>query len=312
MPPDTKTGATKGTTPGTTPGTTTGASLPPIRSIHDGLMALITGRPGADGASSEAETLVLGDARASADERVHVYAHMYRARMVEALESQFPRLARWLGADAFSALTFDYVTDQPSRHPSLRFIGQRLADWLAAHPAALPAQQPAWDDLVRLEWARADVFDAADESTLTLEIVRGWPPDQFAALPLRLIGAHRLLTVAHPAAALWDAIGADPRVDGADQDPLSPSPSPAASPITPRAESLLVWRQGVSVFHRAVEDAERIALETLVAGTTFGAVCDALLVTRDPEEATAQAFAWLSTWASDELLIAPWQPQQRA
>src|SRR5438552_11615450 len=55
-----------------------------------------------------ADALVVSDARASAHERVQVYAYMYRARIAEALESQFPRLARLLGADAFAALAFAY------------------------------------------------------------------------------------------------------------------------------------------------------------------------------------------------------------
>ena len=274
---------------------------PATGSIHDGLMALITGRIGAGSALPDPKTLVLGDARATAEERVHVYAHMYRARMVEALESQFPRLARRLGAEAFSALTLDYITDQPSRHPSLRFVGQGLVAWLAAHPAALPAPEPALLELARLEWARADVFDAADETPLTLDTVRAWPADDFAALPLRLIQAHRLLTVAHPVAGLWDALGADPadQADGGADGPARlPSPAPSAG-------ALLIWRQGVSVFHRAVDQSERAALETMVAGTTFGAVCDALLAEREAADATAQAFSWLSTWSSDELLLAP-------
>ena len=77
-----------------------------------------------------------------------------------------------------------YVTDAPSRHPSLRFVG-------GASPPGLPraprrGAHPALADLARLEWARADVFDAADQATLTLDTVRDWPPDRFGEMPLRL------------------------------------------------------------------------------------------------------------------------------
>jgi hypothetical protein len=276
---------------------------PALRAAYDGLLALITGQTAAGAASvpasaPEPATLVRGDARADAATRVHVYQHMYRARVVEALESQFPRLARWLGADDFAALAAAYVADHPSRHPSLRFLGARLPDWLARRSADQPGagpQHPALADLARLEWARADVFDAGDETPLAIDVLRAWPADRFAELPLRLIGAHRRLALAHPVAALWDAIGPAGAEPGSDLDRA------AAMAAAARPESLLVWRQGVSVFHRATDQGERAALDAMAIGTSFGLVCESLAAGH-PEEAAAQAFSWLSTWTTDELL----------
>jgi hypothetical protein len=273
-----------------------------LQAIYDGLMAHITGRSGAP-AWPEVARLVEGDRRASAGERVHVYEHMYRARIAEALDAQFPRLARWMGAEAFAELCAAYVADEPSRHPSLRYLGQRLTDWMARRtardgdPGALAG---AGADLARLEWARVDVFDAADEATLSIETVRAWPAERFGEIPLRLIGAHRRLQLDHPVTALWDAIGSAAASAEIDREAIA-----AATAMTSRAgESLLVWRQGTSVFHRATDAAEAVALARLAGGTTFGAVCEALSRDRSEDEATAQAFAWLSTWADDELLVA--------
>ncbi len=265
-------------------------------------MAHITGRSGAQ-EWPEAARLVEGDPRASAGERVHVYQHMYRARVAEALDSQFPRLARWIGAEAFADLCAAYVADDPSRHPSLRYLGQRLPDWLARRPGREGdpgALADAGADLARLEWARVDVFDAADEATLSIEMVRAWPAERFGEIPLRLIDAHRRLQLTHPVAALWDAIGSAAASAEIDRDAIA-----AATAMISRAgESLLVWRQGTSVFHRATDAAETAALARLAGGTTFGAICEALSQDRSEEEATTQAFAWLSTWAADEVLVA--------
>jgi hypothetical protein len=276
--------------------------IPPSAALlatYDGLMALITGLPPSDAATAptDAGALVVGDDRASAAARVHVYQHMYRSRMIEALDSQFPRLARWLGQDSFADLVAAYVADCPSRHPSLRFLGERFPDWLAARPAD-ESRHPALADLARLEWARADVFDAADQAPLTIDVLRAWPPDRFAELPLRLVGAHRRLDLRHPVAALWDAIGP------AGTDPAHDRDLAAARSSAARAESLLVWRQGVTVFHRATDSAERAALDAMAAGTTFGLICEALAGDRAAEDAAAQAFAWLSTWGADQLMIA--------
>jgi hypothetical protein len=264
-----------------------------------------------------ADALVVSDARASAEERVQVYAYMYRARIAEALESQFPRLARLLGADAFAALAFAYVTDHPSRHPSLRFLGTALPDWLERKHGSL-----GLSDLARLEWARSDVFDVIDEPTLTVDALRAWPLDAFMALPVKLVAAHRLVTVDFAISSFWERIGAAPEavVDASEgasaEEPLedcstdcrhgetSPVDTELEAPDSPAGESLLVWRQGAAVFHRVIADAEREALELAVAGTTFGAICETLPSWRSTDEVSTQAFTWLWSWTTADLLLA--------
>src|SRR3954451_4490755 len=88
----------------------------PLASLQSALLSRITGLE-LGGAAFEAGSSIRGDARASAEERLAVYSFMYRSRFAEALESQFPRLARLVGADAFADLTGAYVADRPSRHP---------------------------------------------------------------------------------------------------------------------------------------------------------------------------------------------------
>lgn len=267
---------------------------PALATAEGALLNLITGRRDGAEPGLAAETLVLGDARATAEERVAVYAYMYRARLLEALEEQFPRLARHLGADAFAALATAYVDDEPSRHPSLRFLGQRLPSWLAArHP-----DRPSLAGLAALEWARGDVFDDVDERAMKMDDLRAWPAERFGALTVRLLAAHRLVVAPAGSAALWDRLGTEPRVAAAER-------SPGATAID---ECLLVWREGTVVYHRPVEPDERAALALAAApGTAFGIICDALVDSHGEEAAPAQAFTWMASWLADGLLVAPSQ-----
>ncbi len=261
---------------------------PSLASQQTALLALITGRD--LGALTPAPaSLIAGDARASAEERLHVYAHMYRARIAEALESQFPRLAKLLGPDEFGDLAAAYIADEPSRHPSLRNVGERLPSWLTARRADAPTSV----DLAAWEWARADVFDLVDEPALTLDAVRAWPAERFGELPLRLLTAHRLVTVAAGTAQLWDLLGSD--VGGGARDGSGGSAGDGT-------ESLLVWREGTVVFHRLVDDAERAALDLARHGTHFGVLCESLLAAHGDSAAIAQAYAWISSWLADGLL----------
>jgi hypothetical protein len=234
------------------------------------------------------ETFVVGDARATAGERLNIYAYMYRARLLEALEATYPRLARVLGHAGFEKIAHAYVADNPSRNPSLRFLGAKLPDWVEKQRP----KSPWLADLARLEWARNDVFDAPDQDSLTLDALRGLEPDDFAALSLTLIEAHRLVTAVQAAAAFWDAAGADESFD------------PTAGAEEPGGEMLVVWRQEGAVYHRVLSEDEAVTLELMASGTTFGSVCE-LLASRLPiEQAATRAFAWLSTWTADGLLAA--------
>jgi hypothetical protein len=255
--------------------------------MQTAVMSLITGRE-VGLLAPDAGALIVGDSRASADERVRVYAHMYHARIVEALESQFPRLAKLLGAEAFAELASAYIGDEPSRHPSLRYVGERLSTWLEAQRS----DSPTLVGLAALEWARADVFDLADDATLTLDAVRACPVDRFGELPLHLVTAHRLVTAPAGTARLWDALGTD-LVNGGGN-----------APDGVESESLVVWREGTLVYHRLVGHAERATLELASQGARFGAVCELLLATHGQEAAVAQAYAWMSTWLADGLVRA--------
>jgi hypothetical protein len=250
-------------------------------------MALITGQD-AGVVVPDPAALVVSDARASAEARMHVYAHMYRARIVEALESQFPCLAKLAGADEFAELAAAYIGDEPSRHWSLRYVGERLPGWLAAHRP----ESPALAGLAHLEWARTAVFDLVDEPTLTLDTLRAWPTERFGELPLRLVTAHRLVAAQAGTAKLWDSLGGD-LVNRGDADLASVG-----------AESLLVWREGTAVYHRPVDEPERAALELASQGACFGVLCESLLASHGEEAAVLQAYAWMSTWLADGLLRA--------
>jgi hypothetical protein len=257
-----------------------------LADLQRDIFARITGLP--VGQASCAAEHVVGDGRAGVEERLQVYATMYRLRVAEALESQFPRIARALGPDAFGEAAVAFVAAVPSRNPSLRWIGRGFPDWLAANHADATTLAP----LARLEWARADVFDLADQPALTVEALRSLPPNAFADLPLRLIDAHRFVDAGAATLAVWAQLREDGQGDG------------DASAAQDAGGGTLVWRQDVAVYHRGLTGDERAALESVAAGTTFGRVCERLGDGLTDEEAAARAFAWLSTWALDGLLAA--------
>src|SRR6185295_4303033 len=91
-------------------------------------------------------------------ERLAIYQGMYPLRMNEALESDYPGLAHFLGPEAFQALVVDYVQAFPSRHHSLNRLGDHLPEYVSrAHGVT---RRAFCHDLARLERAINQVFDA--------------------------------------------------------------------------------------------------------------------------------------------------------
>src|SRR4029077_19404566 len=98
------------------------------------------------------EAAIVGDERASAIERLDVYANMYFFRILDALRGDYPKVLAVVGDDAFHNLATDYLQAHPSRHPSLRFVGAALPAFLRGH--ALAGPRPWLPGLAPLEWAR--------------------------------------------------------------------------------------------------------------------------------------------------------------
>ena len=199
-----------------------------------------------------AVSLAQGNECVTADERLAVYAFMYQSRLAEALAATFPRLAAHLGHARFCALSAAYAAERPSRNPSLRHFGAGFSAWLRVRA---PEDRAACA-LAELEWARADIFDAPDETPLDLAEAQALMARRGASAPLGLIRAHRLLSLPVAVATLWDA-------------PEGGSALPALLP-----EHLVVWRQEMSVYHRVVGAGELRALHAAARISSLGALCE--------------------------------------
>jgi hypothetical protein len=235
--------------------------------------------------ATAAEALVKGDDRLGAVDRLDVYANMYFFRLLEVLADAYPKVAAALGETAFHNLITGYLEACRPRHPSIAMAGDRLPEFLAGHPYG--AEKPWLVPLARLDRAYAEVFDGPDGETLTLDDVRALPPEQVATLPLKLIPCHRLLL--HPIAVdpLWRALE-----EGEDGEP-------GEGP-----EVLLVWRQDIAVYHRAVEGDEGELLALAAEGTSLQRLCDHVAAP-STEEAAQQVFHLLARWLSDGLVLRP-------
>jgi len=241
-------------------------------------------------ASHRLENLIRSDESLDAVGRLEIYANAYFSRILGVLRADYPALVALLGDAAFNDLVTSYLLVEPSRSPSLRYAGLRLADFISSHEAAagIRGRWPWARDLAAFEWARIDVFDAVDGSVLTREALANFAPSDFGGLFLCLGPWVLLRAFEHPVERLW-RVGIHEK--GIVNEEMT------------GGTRMLIWRRDERVLHRSLELREEAALALLSLGSRFDELCEWAAVEIGEDEAPARAAAWLEQWLSDGLLV---------
>ena len=240
-------------------------------------------------AASEAASLVpadrLGDvvlpsATLDPAERVGIYHDMYLLRMEEALETDYPGLSHFLGAQRWRRIVRGYVEAHPSRSYTLNVLGRDLAGYVYDAPGISHAG--FCRDLARVEWAIAEAFDAPETSTLTEEDLSAVPPDAWEGARLVPTAAFRLLALDYNAGLYLDSLRSD------DHDHPLPRRRPAW---------VAVCRRDYSVYRVALTQPAFRLLSGLARGLTVGEAVEECLVRSRPRPSGSQVFTWFRDWA---------------
>jgi hypothetical protein len=122
-----------------------------------------------DGRSTKAiaEEIVKPNDRLTSVERLEIYNRVYWFRLLSSLAEDFPGLREVIGQEAFDKVLLGYLTEMPSVSYTLRDLGSRLESWLHAHPGLISSNERMALDMVRLEWADIEAFDAAEYPVLS-------------------------------------------------------------------------------------------------------------------------------------------------
>ena len=218
-------------------------------------------------------------------ERLKIYQTAYRVRLQDALASNFPMLRTHLGVDTFDMLANDYIRDHPSTHVSIRNVGSQLAEWLDRQGSA----EPWLAEFARFEWALAHAFDAPDATPVMIEHLAAVDPAQWPALQFQFAPAMQRLSSRTNAPELYRA--------------AANGEASATGQLSAPSE-WLVWRRELTAQYRSLTKSEAGALDTLLAGGTFGDACEAMLEYAEADVMAAEAASFLKRWLLDELISA--------
>ena len=226
-------------------------------------------------ASSDAfRSAVRDTSKADRNTLLDVYRDGYALRLIEALTTDYPGLMAMAGPADFDYMARAYIAAHPSRHPSVRWYGRGVADFLASTPPY--SGTPAASEMARFEWALGEAFDSPDVAPVKAETLMALPPDAWETLSFTALPSLHRLTLTFEAPQAWQR---HEEVEPGDLE-VERAPEPLGWAI---------WRPELVSNFRSLEADEAAMLDALVEGRPFPELCEAVAPFTGEEQAPARA-----------------------
>lgn len=236
--------------------------------------------------TQNASDLTLETPAFSREERLQIYHEAYRLRLIDALRNDYPALEAYIGEENFALVATEFIATNPSQHPSLRWFGEKLPQFLREHPEWKLHIQIA--ELAKFEWVQMMAFDAADTSLATIDDVRALQPEQWMIMQLEFHSSLERLSCYSNAPKLWNALIKDE--------------AEIQVEISENVQEWLVWREDLQVIYRPLDTAEAWALDNFLLHKTFADTCGGLCEWFAEEQVPMRAAQYLQQWISAQLI----------
>ncbi|MBY0317250.1 MAG: DNA-binding domain-containing protein [Reyranella sp.] len=234
------------------------------RAFQDYLLAASDGFQGAVRDTSKADRLTLLD----------VYRDGYALRLIEALTTDYPGVMAMAGPADFDHMARAYIASHPSRHPSVRWYGRDLADFLGSTEPY--SRTPAAAEMARFEWALGEAFDSPDATPITADALMALPQEAWETLAFTTLPSLRRLVLAFEAPQAWQ------RREEVEPGDLLVERAPG--PLT-----WAIWRPDLVSNFRSLDADETAMLDALVGGRSFPDLCEVVAPFIGEEQAPARA-----------------------
>jgi hypothetical protein len=256
-----------------------------------------------DGRSTKkiAEEIVKPNDRLTSVERLEIYNRVYWFRLLSSMMDDFPGLRAVIGEEKFEQVLLGYLTEMPSVSFTLRDLGSRLEAWLRAHPELIASNERMALDMVRLEWADIEAYDAAEFPTLTQNELATLGEDP----KFRLQPYVQLLDLAYPVDELLLQVrdSEEPEtdissnvvmMDSSDAKQHKTFPLPKAKKVY-----LVVHRQEFSVYFKRLKPEAFALVRALQQGQTLSEAIKSSVnwSGKKLERVMEQLHDWFANWA---------------
>jgi hypothetical protein len=216
-----------------------------------------------------------------------VYRDGYALRLIEALTTDYPGLMAMAGPADFDHMARAYIAAHPSHHPSIRWFGKDVADFLGSTPPY--SRTPAAAEMARFEWALGEAFDSPDATPVTADALVALPPEAWETLAFTPLPSLRRLTLEFDVPQAWQR--------REDVEPGNLEVERAA-----RSVRWAIWRPELVSNFRSLDEDDAALLDALADGRTFPELCEAIARFTGEEQAPARAAGLLRAWVEGGLI----------
>ena len=202
-------------------------------------------------ARTEIDARITRSEKLTSEERLDIYAVAYFARLRDCLAQDYPATAHLLGHDGYERAAGEYLTQFPSRHYSLNFLGRDFPRFLAGKTGI--RRRGLVRDVARLELAMQVVFDAPEEKGLSAAELAAISPERFPEAVFRFVPAFALLELEHRSNAIVSAVKLE-----------TPLPS-----LGRKRTFVAVYRKDYVLWRKDLDETEHTILQALHRGATL-------------------------------------------
>lgn len=210
-----------------------------------------------------------------------VYHNAYRVQLTDCLKEAFRQLLKWLGDEKFDKAALVHIETTPSCSWTLGDYGEGFDRSIAS----LYPDDPEVTELAWLEWQMTRAFIGCDATPLDVGALGeiDWDRAKLSFVPTLRLGE-----LATNAGAIWSA--------------LATETMPPAGERLHTVAAVVVWRHEFLPCFRTIELSERDALERMLAGASFGELCQTLVARLGPDEGVRTAGEMLGAWLRDGMI----------
>lgn len=192
-----------------------------------------------------------------------IYRNTVLKGCIDALQANFPAVARLVGEEWFRAAAAVYARQDPPRVPMLLEYGAGFADFLGRFEPA--AEFPYLAAVARLDRYWSESHGSRDETPLCAKELVGLTPELLGGIVLRPHAAARWSWFALPAYSIWSRNR---------KEPLDKSDEPE---IEWRGEGALIVRPGDAVEWLELDETACAFMDTCAAGEPLAKAAEAAL-----------------------------------
>jgi hypothetical protein len=230
---------------------------------------------------------VISTPSVSAERRLNFYAYAYKARLLEALATNFSVVKLFLGDEEFEKLGYAYIKAYPSHYRSIRWFGDKLVGFIQNNPVY--QNYPYLVELAKIEWALTTTFDSPDSAVLSVAELAAIPPENWMSLRFIPHPSLQRINLSWNVMSIWQALS--------NEEAKVPAPQESAEPVP-----WIFWRKELLNQFCSLPENEAWAIDAMLKASTFEQICEGLCQWVNEEEVAMHAASLLKGWILAELI----------